>query len=52
MDNNTWVWLISILLSVLFFLGIPIFLEIVLWVFSISILIDFTLVNVGLTLYA
>lgn len=51
MDNNTWVWLISILISVLFFLGIPIFLVIGLWVVSISILIDFTLANVGVTLY-
>ncbi len=51
MDNNTWVWLISILISVLFLLGIPIFLVIGLWVVSISILIDFTLANVGVTLY-
>ena len=51
MDSTTWVWLISIVVSVLFFLGIPIFLVIGLWVVGISLVIDFTLANVGVTLY-
>ena len=51
MDNNTWVWIISIGVSILFFLGIPIFLIIGLWVVGISLVIDFTLANVGVTLY-
>ena len=51
MDNSTWVWLISIGITALFFLGVPIFLIIGLWVVGISIVIDFTLANVGVTLY-
>jgi len=51
MDNNTWVWIISIGVSILFFLGIPIFLIIGLWVVGISLVIDFTLANIGVTLY-
>ncbi len=51
MDNTTWVWLISIAVSILFFLGVPIFLIIGLWVVGISLVIDFTLANVGVTLY-
>ena len=51
MADSTWVWLISIVVSVLFFLGVPIFLIIGLWVVGISIVIDFTLANVGVTLY-
>ena len=51
MADSTWVWLISIAVSVLFFLGVPIFLIIGLWVVGISLVIDFTLANVGVTLY-
>ena len=51
MDTTTWVWVISILISGLFFLGVPIFLVIGLWVVGISLVIDFTLANVGVTLY-
>ena len=51
MADSTWVWLISIVVSVLFFLGVPIFLIIGLWVVGISLVIDFTLANVGVTLY-
>jgi len=51
MDNNTLVWIISIGVSLLFFIGIPIFLVIGLWVVGISLVIDFTLANIGVTLY-
>jgi C4-dicarboxylate transporter, DctM subunit len=51
MDNNTLVWIISIGVSLLFFIGIPIFLIIGLWVVGISLVIDFTLANIGVTLY-
>ena len=51
MDNNTLVWIISIGVRLLFFIGIPIFLIIGLWVVGISLVIDFTLANIGVTLY-
>ncbi len=43
--------LISIGVTVLFVLGIPIFLIIGLWVVGVSLVIDFTLANIGVTLY-
>lgn len=43
--------LISLGVTGLFILGIPIFLVISLWVIGVSLVIDFTLANVGVTLY-
>jgi len=43
--------LVSIVVTVLFILGVPIFLVIGLWVVGVSVIIDFTLANVGVTLY-
>ncbi len=43
--------LISIAVTLLFILGVPIFLIIGLWVVGVSIVIDFTLANIGVTLY-
>ncbi|MEH6813464.1 MAG: TRAP transporter large permease subunit, partial [Motiliproteus sp.] len=43
--------LISLGVTGLFILGIPIFLVISLWVIGVSVVIDFTLANVGVTLY-
>ena len=51
MDNSTLITLISIGVTVLFIIGVPIFLVIGLWVVGISIVIDFTLANVGSTLF-
>ncbi len=43
--------LISIGVTLLFILGVPIFLIIGLWVVGVSLVIDFTLANIGVTLY-
>ncbi len=43
--------LISIGVTLLFIVGVPIFLVIGLWVVGVSLVIDFTLANVGVTLY-
>ena len=43
--------LISIGVTLLFLLGVPIFLVIGFWVIGVSLVIDFTLANVGVTLY-
>ncbi len=43
--------LISIGVTVLFILGVPIFLVIGFWVVGVSLVIDFTLANVGVTLF-
>ncbi len=43
--------LISLGVTLLFVIGIPIFLVIGIWVVGVSIVIDFTLANVGVTLY-
>ena len=43
--------LISLGVTGLFILGVPIFLVIGLWVVGVSLVIDFTLANVGVTLY-
>lgn len=51
MDQNTLVLLISLAVTVLFVLGVPIFLVIGFWVVGVSLVIDFTLANVGATLF-
>ena len=43
--------LISVGVTVLFVLGVPIFLVIGFWVIGVSLVIDFTLANIGVTLY-
>jgi len=42
---------ISITVVVLFLIGVPIFLVIGFWVVGVSVIIDFTLANIGVTLY-
>ncbi|MBT7512274.1 MAG: TRAP transporter large permease subunit, partial [Rhodospirillaceae bacterium] len=42
---------ISIGVTVLFIIGVPIFLIIGFWVVGVSLVIDFTLANIGVTLY-
>ncbi|WP_085906347.1 TRAP transporter large permease [Kiloniella majae] len=49
--DGLYITLISLGVTVLFLLGVPIFLVIGLWVVGVSIIIDFTLANVGVTLY-
>jgi len=51
MSNELLIALISVGVTVLFILGIPIFLIIGLWVVGVSLVIDFTLANIGVTLY-
>ncbi len=51
MDNGTLITLISIGVTILFILGVPIFLVIGFWVVGCSLVIDFTLANVGVTLF-
>lgn len=51
MDQGTLIGLISAGVVVLFLLGVPIFLVIGYWVVGVSIAIDFTLANVGVTLF-
>ncbi len=46
-----WITLISIAVTGLFILGVPIFLIIGFWVVGVSIVIDFTLANIGVTLF-
>lgn len=43
--------LLSLGVSILFILGVPIFLVIGLWVVGVSCIIDFTLANIGVTLF-
>ncbi|MCK4867103.1 MAG: TRAP transporter large permease subunit, partial [Alphaproteobacteria bacterium] len=43
--------LISVGVTILFILGVPIFLVIGFWVVGVSLVIDFTLANIGVTLY-
>ena len=43
--------LVTIGVTILFVLGVPIFLVIGFWVVGVSLIIDFTLANVGVTLY-
>ncbi len=49
--DTIWISLISLGVTVLFVLGVPIFLIIGYWVIGVSIVIDFTLANIGVTLY-
>ena len=49
--ENLLVLLTSIGVTVLFILGVPIFLVIGFWVIGVSLVIDFTLANIGVTLY-
>lgn len=51
MDQGTWVTLISLGVTLLFILGVPIFLVIGFWVVGVSLAIDFTLANIGVTLF-
>ncbi|MCB1755663.1 MAG: TRAP transporter large permease [Gammaproteobacteria bacterium] len=51
MDNGTLIALISVGVTVLFLIGVPIFLVIGFWVIGCSLVIDFTLANVGVTLF-
>lgn len=47
MDLSTWVILISISVTILFGLGVPVFLVIGYWVIGVSFLIDLPLLNMG-----
>ncbi len=51
MENSTIITLISIGVTIMFILGVPIFLVIGFWVVGLSLVIDFTLANVGVTLF-
>jgi len=51
MDNSTLILLISIGVALLFVIGVPIFLVIGFWVIGVSVVINFTLANLGVTLY-
>lgn len=51
MDNGTIITLLTIGVTLLFVLGVPIFLVIGFWVVGVSLIIDFTLANVGVTLF-
>lgn len=51
MDNGTIITLITLGVTVLFILGVPIFLVIGFWVVGCSLVIDFTLANIGVTLF-
>ncbi len=51
MSDGLLIALISIGVTVLFAIGVPIFLIIGLWVVGVSLVIDFTLANIGVTLY-
>ena len=46
-----WILLISGVVTVFFALGVPIFLVIGFWVIGLSLVIDFTLANLGVTLF-
>jgi C4-dicarboxylate transporter DctM subunit len=51
MSDNTLITLVSIGASLLFIIGVPIFLAIGLWIVGVSLVIDFTLANLGVTLF-
>jgi len=51
MDNASLITLISLGVTALFILGVPIFLVIGFWVVGCSLVIDFTLANIGVTLF-
>ncbi len=51
MDTSTLIGLVSIGVIILFLIGVPIFLVIGFWVVGASLVIDFTLANIGVTLF-
>jgi len=51
MDQGILISLVSLAVIGLFLIGVPIFLVIGLWVVGISFVIDFTLANIGVTLF-
>lgn len=51
MDNSTLITLTSLGVTIMFLLGVPIFLVIGFWVVGTSLIIDFTLANIGVTLF-
>ncbi|MEY3710054.1 MAG: hypothetical protein RIQ67_1694 [Pseudomonadota bacterium] len=51
MDNGFLIALVSLAVTALFLIGVPIFLVIGLWVVGVSFIIDFTLANIGVTLF-
>lgn len=51
MDQTILITLVSFGVVALFLLGVPIFLVIALWVTGVSLAIDFTLANIGVTLF-
>lgn len=51
MSDGLLIMLVSLGVSVLFLIGTPIFLVIGLWVVGVSFVIDFTLANIGVTLF-
>ncbi|GAA3539115.1 TRAP transporter large permease [Zobellella aerophila] len=51
MSESTLIGLVSFISTLLFVFGVPIFLVIGIWVVGTSIIIDFTLANIGVTLF-
>ncbi|EOD79540.1 TRAP transporter [Grimontia sp. AD028] len=51
MEDGTLITLISLGVTLLFIIGVPIFLVIGFWVVGCSLVIDFTLANIGVTLF-
>ncbi|HAR07648.1 MAG TPA: TRAP transporter permease DctM, partial [Cobetia sp.] len=51
MTDGIWISLITAGVTAFFLLGVPIFLVIGLWVVGTSLIIDFTLANIGVTLF-
>ncbi|CZF81656.1 Sialic acid TRAP transporter permease protein SiaT [Grimontia celer] len=51
MEDGTLIALISLGVTLLFIIGVPIFLVIGFWVVGCSLVIDFTLANIGVTLF-
>ena len=51
MDEGTLVWLVTLGVFTLFMIGVPIFLVIGFWIVGVSVAIDFTLANLGATLF-
>ncbi len=49
--DGLWIALVSVGVTLLFLIGVPIFLVIGFWVVGVSLVIDFTLANIGVTLY-
>lgn len=51
MEDGTWIALISAGVTLLFVIGVPIFLVIGFWIVGCSLVVDFTLANIGVTLF-